>query len=49
MPVAIFELPRNPVPATDHAGVAILVSALCRSARVALLQQTLMHVLAQMA
>ena len=36
MSVAIFELPRNPVPATGHAGVAILVSALSQSARVAL-------------
>ncbi len=49
MSVAVFELPGKPVPVTGHAGVAILVSAQCQSALVALLQQKLMHVLVQMA
>jgi hypothetical protein len=45
---AAFALPRKPVPAIGHAGVVILVSVLRQSARIALLQQKLMHVLAQM-
>jgi len=45
MSVAVFDLPGKPVLVTGHAGVAILVSAQCQSALVALLQQKLMHVL----